>query len=64
MDDILECFVDVENMGDLNKCPSDKPYFDFADLPCEICKDKPCLVEVIPQWEKRTGMVYPRENVK
>lgn len=61
MDDVLECFVDVEDMGELGKCPHDKPYYDFTELPCETCKDKPCLVEVLPEWEKRTGRQYGKK---
>ena len=73
MDDVLSCFVDVEDMGDLTKCHMDKRQFDFLfrqyrkwepEYPCNNCDNKTCLVEVIPQWEKRTGLTYPRESKK
>ena len=67
MEDVFECFVDVEDMGDLTKCHMSEQEFDNLfktyraweeEFPCNKCNDKPCLVEVIPQWEKRTGLKY------
>jgi len=73
MDDVLECFVDVEDMGDLTKCHMPESEQDIMfhlyrkwddEYPCNVCTDKPCLTEVIPQWEKRKGLKYPRGEVK